>query len=181
MIHLDLKKVKVMICAMTIAILGNITGTTVFAADKTQMNSNIAQQILVEENEYNDNGSIMHEYIWKDSPSVSIMIEASSILSEAEQLDYATWKTSNEKAGTLKHRAAKITPILGSGKWYACSQTQYAAWHYSRARIIKTLTGKILEDSNQVQVQTGTATARTPKDKLYLGDIDYSMRSYWGT
>lgn len=153
------------------------TGTIAFVSNSNYTEMMVTPQKLVEENIYGENGNVTHEYIWKDSPSVTILTKAS----ESEQLDaFSSWVEHNEKDGLLKHRAAKISPNAGSSAWYACLQTDYAAWHYSRARIVKTLGGKILEDSNQVQVNSGTATARTPEDKLYLLDWDFSLRSYWG-
>ena len=180
---LSLAILKVMTCAFSIAVIGNITGVNVFASNtQNYSNSNTIPQILVEEKEYQNNGGVMHEYIWQDSPLVDILIKDSrAVLSEDEQMEAASWSKHEKEAGTLKHRAAKISPNAGSSAWYACAETDYPAWHYSRAQIVKRLTGKVLQDSNQVQVKKGIAIARTPKDKLYLLDWDFSMRSYWGT
>lgn len=136
-----------------------VKNNTISIVDSNQTSSNTVQQILVEENEYNDNRSVMHEYIWQDSPFTDILTKDSrAVLSETQQLAKASWIEHEKEAGI-----------------------DYPAWHYTRVRIIKTLTGTILEDSNQVQVSKGIARARTSKDKLYLLDWDFSMRSYWGT
>lgn len=171
---------KIISVIFTLALVGSL-GAVSFANESNP-------QTLVDENVYEVNGSITHEYIWKDSSSISLMSKStrnyvtlnSEGTSESDQLGYATWLKSSQPAGELRHRAAKISPNAGSSAWYACSQTDYAAWHYSRCRIVKTVGGKILEDSNQVQVDSGIATARTPEDSLYLLDWDFSMRSYWG-
>lgn len=168
-------KAKKLLSTILVTSMLAIMGTTVFASSPEQIGTTVTPQTLVEENVYGEDGSLTHEYIWRDSPSVTI----STRLSESEQLDSATWIKHNEAAGQLKHRAAKISPPKKT-EWYACSQTDYKAWHYSRSRIIKTLGGKILEDSDQVQVKSGIATARTPADKLYLNDYDFHMKSYWG-
>lgn len=143
--------------------------------------ASIIPQKLVDINTYEDkeNGNLSYEYIWEDNPTITF--NASPRATEDEQLAYASWQKHSLSGGELKHRAAKISPDWYSSAWYACAQTDYPKWHFSRARIIETLTGKILEDSNQVQVSSGMATARTPKDKTYLRDWDFSLRSYWGT
>lgn len=149
------------------------SSVTVFAADFNDEFDNAIPQVVVEENIIEENGHIVHEYTWRDKPML--------FSAEDDQLANATWlKTTDLPYGTLRHRGAKISPNAGSSAWYACAQTDYAGWHYTRAQIIKTLTGKVLEDSNQVQIDSGISTARTPKDKLYLLDWDFSMRSAWG-
>ena len=166
---------KLLPILLTSIMLGTI-GTTVFANDSV-VKLTVTPQEVTEVNTYEENGAITCEYVWKDGESVAVRLRATS---EDTQMGYATWMLSTQNSGTLKHRAAKISPKYTTSAWYACAQTDYSAWHFSRARIIKTLGGKILEDSNQVQVSSGRATARTPKDSLYLLDIDFSLRSFWG-
>ena len=171
---------KRILCLLTIATLC-VAGRSYVMADeiddKNLLNGGTSlAQSVVAEYEYGYNFNLTHDYVWKDDMKVATYAAAS----ESEQLSYASWQEHKEADGTLKHRAAKISPNSGSSAWYACSQTKYKAAHFSRCRIIKTITGKILEDSNQVQVQTGTATARTAKERLYALDWDFSMRSFWG-
>ena len=153
------------------------TGTTAYE-DKNA----IPQRVVSEKSYVNEYGGIETEYVWEDVLVVDSGMQARKIAeNEDDQIGTAKWQKHDLSEGTLKHRAAKISPIPGMGKWYGMSQTDYPAWHYTRVRIVKAITGKILEDSNQVQVDTGMATARTDTDSLYLLNWDFRLRSYWGT
>lgn len=75
------------------------TGTTAFASNSNYTGMMVIPQKLVEENIYGENGNVTHEYIWKDSPSVTILTRAS----ESEQLDaLSSWVEHNEKDGLFK-------------------------------------------------------------------------------
>lgn len=173
------KMKKLLSMALAVGVITSMS-TTAFAANDFAANdfvandefSNAIPQVVISEKRTEANGNITHEYVWGDKPML--------FASENDQLGYAKWIETDLSGVTLKHRGAKISPDVGSYSWYACSQTDYAKWHFSRARIIMTISGKILQDSNQVQVNSGVATARTPTDKLYLMDWDFNMRSYLG-
>lgn len=144
------------------------------------------KQRVVSERKYSKDGSVEHEYVWEDSPVVqgrSIKkrsLDTLGILSETSQLGGAQWLTTKEKGGTVRHRAAKICPNPGSDRWYACSQTDYPKWHYSRVRIVNRVTGKVLEDSGRQEADSGIVTARTSPANLYLSNWEFAMKSYWG-
>lgn len=172
-------KSKLSIAIGTILLTLNINNISLASEVTTYENQNcIPQRVVSERKIINKNGSIECEYVWEDTVTTNSKDKASN---EEDQIGEADWVKHKLDAGTLKHRAAKISPNSGSSKWYGMSQTDYADWHYTRVRIVKTVTGKILQDSNQVQVNSGMATARTNTNKLYLLDWDFSLRSYWGT